>query len=100
MLKRVYLTAFISFIIKLSVFSITYSLTNIAVNLPSGIVAFAMKLALAKGNLPREIMRSASGSKNLKAENNAIFVRDALAESRRLGIDLPRLESLDSFCSS
>ncbi|BCZ45740.1 ketopantoate reductase [Clostridium gelidum] len=71
-------------------------ITNIAVNLPSGLVAFAMKLALAKGNLPREIMRSASGSENLKAESNVIFVRDTLAEACRLGISLPRLESLDS----
>jgi 2-dehydropantoate 2-reductase len=72
------------------------SITNIAVNLPAGLVAFAMKLALAKGNLPREIMRSASGSENLKAESNVIFVRDTLAEARRLGISLPQLESLDS----
>lgn len=71
-------------------------LTNIAVSLPAGIVAFAMKLALAKGNLPREIMGSASGSESLKAESNVIFVRDTLAEARRLGISLPRLESLDS----
>jgi 2-dehydropantoate 2-reductase len=72
------------------------SMTNIAVKLPSRLVAFAMKLALAKGNLPREIMRSASGSESLKAENNVIFVRDTLAEARRLGISLPRLEALDS----
>ncbi|WP_186429631.1 ketopantoate reductase family protein [Clostridium sp. BSD9I1] len=72
------------------------TITNIAVNLPAIFVAFAMKLALAKGNLPREIMRSASGSENLKAENNMIFVRDTLAESSRLGISLPRLEPLDS----
>lgn len=71
-------------------------LTNIAVNLPAGIVAFAMKLALVKGNLPREIMRSASGSESLKAESNVIFVRDTLAEARRLGISVLRLESLDS----
>jgi len=72
------------------------TITNIAVNLPAGIVVFAMKLALAKGNLPIEIMRSASGSENLKAENNVIFVRDTLAEARRLGISLPRLEYLDA----
>lgn len=72
------------------------TIINIAVNLPAGIVAFVMKLALAEGKLPREIMRSASGSENLKAESNVIFVRDTLAEARRLGISLPRLESLDS----
>lgn len=72
------------------------TIINIAVNLPAGLVAFAMKLVLAKGNLAREIMRSASGSENLKAENNTIFVRDTLAEARRLGISLTRLESLDS----
>ncbi|RII34167.1 ketopantoate reductase [Clostridium chromiireducens] len=72
------------------------ALTNFAVNLPAGLVAFVMKLALAKGNLPREIMRSASGSESLKAESNVIFVRDTLAEARRLGISIPRLESLDS----
>ncbi|WP_411681293.1 ketopantoate reductase family protein [Clostridium thailandense] len=72
------------------------SITNITVNLPAGLVAFAMKLALAKGKLPREIMRSASGSENLKAESNVIFVRDTLAEARKLGISLPRLGSLDS----
>jgi 2-dehydropantoate 2-reductase len=72
------------------------AITNIAVNLPAGLVAFAMKLALAKGNLPREIMRSASGSENLKAESNVIFVRDTLAEARRLGISIPRLEALNS----
>jgi len=72
------------------------TIINIAVNLPAGLVAFAMKLALAKGNLPREIMRSASGSENLKAESNVIFVRDTLAEARRLGISLPRLEALNS----
>lgn len=72
------------------------SITNIAVNLPAGLVAFAMKLALAKGNLAREIMRSASGSENLKAENNAIFVRDTIAEALRLGISIPRLESFES----
>ncbi len=72
------------------------TITSIAVNLPAGLVAFAMKLALAKGNLPREIMRSASGSENLKAESNVIFVRDTLAEARRLGISITRLESLNS----
>lgn len=72
------------------------TITNIAVNLPAGLVAFAMKLALAKGNLPREIMRSASGSENLKSESNVIFVRDTLAEARKLGISMPRLESLKS----
>ena len=72
------------------------TIINIAVNLPAGLVAFVMKLALAKGNLPREIMRSASGSENLKAESNVIFVRDTLAEARRLGISLPRLEALNS----
>lgn len=72
------------------------TITNIAVNLPAGLVAFAMKLALAKGNLPREIMRSASGSENLKSESNMIFVRDTLAEARKLGISIPRLESLKS----
>lgn len=71
-------------------------LTNIAVNLPAGLVAFAMKLALGKGKLPREIMRSASGSESLKAESNVIFVRDTLAEARRLGISFPRLQALDS----
>ncbi len=69
------------------------TITNIAVNLPAGLVAFVMKLALAKGKLPREIMRSASGSENLKAESNVIFVRDTLTEARRLGIPIPRLES-------
>ena len=73
------------------------TIINIAVNLPAGLVAFAMKLALAKGNLPREIMRSASGSENLKAESNVIFVRDTLTEARRLGISTPRLESLNSL---
>lgn len=72
------------------------TITNIAVSLPAGLVAFAMKLALAKGNLPREIMRSASGSENLKSESNVIFVRDTLAEARKLGISMPRLESLKS----
>jgi 2-dehydropantoate 2-reductase len=72
------------------------AITKIAVNLPAGLVAFAMKLALAKGKLPREIMRSASGSESLKAESNVIFVRDALTEARRLGISCPQLESLDS----
>ncbi|GFZ33187.1 ketopantoate reductase [Clostridium zeae] len=73
------------------------SITKITINLlPASLVAFAMKLALAKGQLPREIMRSASGSESLKAESNTIFVRDALAEARRLGISLPRLEALDS----
>ncbi|MFL0166338.1 ketopantoate reductase family protein [Candidatus Clostridium helianthi] len=72
------------------------TIINIAVNLPAGLVAFVMKLALAEGKLPREIMRSASGRENLKAESNVIFVRDTLAEARRLGISLPRLESLDS----
>ncbi len=38
------------------------SITNIAVNLPAGLMAFVMKLALTKGKLPREIMRSASGN--------------------------------------
>ena len=41
-------------------------------------------------------MRSASGSENLKAESNVIFVRDTLTEARRLGISTPRLESLES----
>lgn len=72
------------------------SIINIAVNLPAGLLAFVMKLALAKGQLPREMMRSAIGSENLKAESNVIFVRDTHVEARRLGIYLPRLESLDS----
>lgn len=71
-------------------------LTNFAVNLPSGLIAFAMKLALAEGNLPREIMRSASGSESLKAESNLIFVRDTLAEAHKHGISIPRLESMNS----
>ncbi|GKU24459.1 ketopantoate reductase [Clostridium folliculivorans] len=73
------------------------SIIKLGIKLPAGLIAFVMKLALAEGQLPREIMRSASGSESLKAENNAIFVRDALAEARRLGISIPRLEALDSY---
>lgn len=76
--------------------SMVSSMTNIAVKLPPRLVAFAMKLVLAKGSLPREIMRSASGSESLKAENNIIFARDTLAEARRLGISRHRLEALAS----
>ena len=74
------------------------STISLAINyLPAGLIAFAMKLALAEGTLGRENMRSASGSENLKQDkNNAIFIHDTLAEAARLGVSLPRLEAINS----
>jgi len=69
-------------------------LATVPFALPTRLVAWLMTKALGPGSLAREIVVRGAESPTTSGEMG-IYVRDTLAEARRLGVRLPRLESVE-----
>lgn len=62
--------------------------------LPAGLVAWLMTRALGPGSVAREVVVRGAESPTTSGEM-AVYVRDTLAEARRLGVRVPRLEEVE-----
>lgn len=69
-------------------------LATLPFSLPAGLLAWMMAKALGPGSLAREIVVRGSESPTTAGEM-AIYARDTLAEARRLGVRVPRLEEVE-----
>ncbi|MDN5807571.1 MAG: ketopantoate reductase [Brevibacterium sp.] len=63
-----------------------------ATYIPSGLIGFAMHKLLTGDNLYTFIMDQAQATGHIDYEAKAIYPRDVLADARRLGVSVPRLE--------
>ena len=63
-------------------------------SLPAGLLGFALRKALAPGSLGREIMERGMSSAATSHEMK-VYPRDVLAEARRWGVRVPRLEGIE-----
>lgn len=62
-------------------------------HIPSGVLAFVMKKLLAGDTVSADAMRQAQDTGHIDYEAKAIYPRDVLAEARRLGVPVPKLEA-------
>ena len=67
-----------------------------ATYIPAGIFGFAMQKMLTGDNMYTFIMGQAQATGHIDYEAKAIYPRDVLADARRLGIAVPRLEANES----
>lgn len=64
-----------------------------ATYIPAGIIGFAMNKLLTGDNLYTFIMDEAQATGHIDFEAKAIYPRDVLADARRLGVAVPKLEA-------
>ncbi|WP_210604156.1 ketopantoate reductase family protein [Brevibacterium oceani] len=60
---------------------------------PAGVLAIVMKKLLAADTVPAVAMRQAQDTGHIDYEAKAIYPRDVLADARRLGVAVPKLEA-------
>lgn len=60
--------------------------------IPAGIFGFALQKLLSGDNVLTDIMVQAQATGHIDFEAQAIYPRDVLADARRLGVKVPRLE--------
>ncbi|WP_344259104.1 hypothetical protein [Brevibacterium celere] len=63
--------------------------------LPTGVVAFGLRRLLGGDNLYGHLMRLVLASAHGSPEMTAMYPRRVLAEARRLGVEVPRLQALE-----
>jgi 2-dehydropantoate 2-reductase len=63
--------------------------------LPAGLIGFAMQKFMSKEGLARTLMDSLEESGHSSYELTSEYPRDVLAEARKLGVSLPKLEALE-----
>ena len=64
-----------------------------ATYIPAGLFGFAMKKLLTGDNVYTFIMEKAQNTGHIDYEAKAIYPRDVLADARRLGVAVPKLEA-------
>lgn len=60
---------------------------------PAGALAFVLEKLLAGDTISAVVMRQAQDTGHIDYEAKAIYPRDVLADARRLGVSVPRLEA-------
>jgi 2-dehydropantoate 2-reductase len=75
------------------------SLTRIALGLPAGLTAFAAYKVLSGSSVAAAIMERMESTAYIPKESFAQFPKEVLAEARKLGVALPRLEAFESYWS-
>ena len=71
---------------------------SLMLSLPTGITGFVMHKIMGMESLARYIMDSVEESGHSTYELTSDYPRDVVADARKYGISLPRLEALEAFC--
>ncbi|WP_372631167.1 ketopantoate reductase family protein [Cohnella sp.] len=71
--------------------------SSLAMRLPAGLVGYAAFKILKGNSVPAAIMERMERTAYISRESFATFPIDVLAEARKLGIPLPRLEALERY---
>jgi 2-dehydropantoate 2-reductase len=69
---------------------------SIMLALPTGLIGFVMQKFLSKESLAKTLMDALEESGHSSYELTSEYPRDALADARKLGVSLPRLEAMES----
>ncbi|GHH30776.1 ketopantoate reductase family protein [Lentzea cavernae] len=62
---------------------------------PAGLLGFALRRLLSGDNMVGFLLRETERAGHMTRELGGVYARDVLADARRLGVPLPRLEALE-----